>query len=72
MGQLTLEQAAKEYSSSGYYRDREETFKAGAKWQKEQYKKLIELAKLAANICEDEGAMVTAVDLREELERLQD
>ena len=38
MEQLTLEQAAKSYSASGYYRDREETFKAGAAWQKEQYR----------------------------------
>lgn len=33
-----LEKATQEYVQAAYYRSREETFKAGAEWQKEQDK----------------------------------
>ena len=76
MDQLTLlEKAAGDYVAK-YGADnallRINAFEAGAEWQKEHYRHLIELAIRAANVCEDEGAMDTATDIREEIERLQD
>ena len=35
-----LEKATQEYVQAAYYRSREETFRAGAEWQKEQFAQL--------------------------------
>jgi hypothetical protein len=76
MEQKTLEQAANEYSvqfwASEIKRNAISDFKAGAEWQKEQFKKLIHLAQQAASICEDEGDFAIAKSISIEIKRLQD
>lgn len=57
MEQLTLEQAANDYmplatseEDNRYIRSHHKSFKAGAKWQKEQYKKLLFEAQNAISV----------------------
>jgi hypothetical protein len=81
MEQLTLEQAGScyinEYSKNippthSWHDSLSLSFKAGAEWQKEQYKLLCTLAFQAANVCDDEGAVDLCNEIKAELERLQD
>lgn len=82
MEQLTLEQAAISQSHVASFehaklkRSPQEihciAFEAGAEWQKEQYKRLIQLSREAANTCADEGNYLTATAIYMELERLKD
>lgn len=66
MKQLTLDKAAESYSSAYYgspigsrlYIYKSDAFKAGAKWQKEQYKRLIELIKEGCPVLLCEGLTI--------------
>jgi hypothetical protein len=76
---LTLEQAAEKHSThakspvgSILYIHKTTAFKAGAAWQKEQYKRLFELIKEAQSVLLNEGLDDLSGEIDNELERLQD
>jgi len=84
MEQSTLEHAADEYQKiNNWWRGPlneqrqagkliNESFKAGAGWQKEQFKRLIELSKEAAIIAGTEGFADLSEEINTICEQLQD
>lgn len=78
MEQLTEVEAAEKYCihakspiGSLLYIHKMNAFKAGAEWQKEQYKLLCKLAFEAANVCDSEGAVELCDEIKTELDRLE-
>lgn len=82
MEQLTLEQAAHNNFPAGskagtgfyariMYENKKASFKAGAEWQKEQFRRILNLALDAASELDSLGETFISNDIKTELERLQ-
>jgi hypothetical protein len=83
MEQLTLEQAAANHSRRACVthvelnRTAQEidniAFQAGAEWQKEQYKHLLQIGRLLVDMCDNKlGVTFTSTQFRNALELIQD
>lgn len=70
MEQLTLEQAATEYAQPT--KSARDAFKAGARWQKDQYKELIPLLDKLADLCHNVNEKFLSAQIESILKRLQD
>lgn len=71
MEQLTLEQSATNYAPLNAQKKERDAFKAGAKWQKEQYNRILQLAFNAANELDSLGAISLCDHIKTELEKLE-
>ncbi len=74
MEQLTLDQAAGDYGKQWHPEltgAAHTGFKAGAEWQKGQYKRILQLASFAANELDLLGATSLRDDIESELKRLR-